>query len=147
MRRRLATIFCLLMLPLGYVWAATPTPVETVVAPMGVYSVGEYTILPVAIPAEYTKGYIKIDRTQWLNPASHINWLITLSQDGGETWTDLSGASAVGGIIINPLTGQPRTEATIWAPLAQPENANRQIRATIVVSGAAAEVRILAGIE
>ena len=125
----------LLMLAVA-VWAATPF--EAVLLPEATYSAGTYEVTAVSIPTGYTVGYIKLDRSNWTNPATRVNWSVWLSQDGGVSWDNdqpIASGGANGGVQIIPQTGLPRAYSLIGASLLQPDNPNRKVKATFTVIG------------
>lgn len=139
---------CLLIMLLAStrVWAAAPTLIIPI-APEATYSVGTYTIAPQTVPTGYTLGYMRLSRAAWPNPSSRVAWDIQLSHDAGSTWTPLALGGVGGGVILHPVTGVPLTYSEVGAPLDQPANTNRRIRATFVVSGGSVTTEVSARLE
>ena len=112
-------------------WAAEMTLLSE-----ATYAEGTYDVSSISIPTGYTKGYIKLLRVAWLNPASRVEWHAWVSQDAGATWDEPHAAGAAnGGTLINPRTGLPAEYSTIGFPLPQPDNADRRVKAVVIVSG------------
>jgi len=123
-----------------------PIPVETTVLNEATYAVGDYSFLPVSIPVGYTVAYAKLSRALWLDPLTHVQWDISVSQDSGATWVPLASGTSVGGISIDPRTGIPRPFYTVGAGISQPDNPNRQLKGTIHITGGPITTTIYAGL-
>lgn len=109
------------------------------------YQPGVYDLNPVIVPLGYSAFTLDIDRTEWLDPAMKIAGRIDLSLDGGQTWkVGYVAFTAEGGPLQppSPLPGAPPANHTIIrSDLGDPNNAARQVRCSLTVSGVAVKFR------
>jgi hypothetical protein len=103
---------------------------------------GSRVLGPVNVPTGLTAAKVTIDRTNWTNPAITLSLTIDISLDNGVTWNSPHpavdpfpvGLTAEGGIILDK-NGQVEQTTIQAVPMPQPANANRRLRATLVVAG------------
>jgi hypothetical protein len=99
-----------------------------------VFPQGLTSFAPRALPTGFTEVKIAIDRTNWTDTNSSVALLCELSQDNGITWNEAGRFTASGGVILD-RHGNVLTESFGGWPFAQPDNSQRQIRASITVAG------------
>jgi hypothetical protein len=132
-------------------------PIEVTILPYAEYSEGVYETPAVNVPTGYTLGYIKINREEWLDPATRITWSIELSQDSGANWQTIVSAGSDGGLRLCPSSpvwrfnsccagpGAPLTCSLVGTSLLQADNPNRQVRGTVTVIGGPVTTIVSAG--
>lgn len=115
------------------------TPLSLTI-PQQTFPVGTSRIGPRPFPVGYTQAYIVVDRTQLnASPSTVMDVLIDVSQDAGTTWTRAGSTTMRGGSRLDPDTGQTVMSDDLYVGgIWHPENANRQVRVTLNVSGASA---------
>lgn len=109
----------------------------------GTYPANEYHLGPAAVPVGISNLSFTFDKTNWTDPAITLDIIVDISFDGGVTWNPQPdsvpfpyGFTAEGGgtdKFGNPLTAV--TGAPSFVP--QPQNAQRRVRATVIVAGGA----------
>jgi hypothetical protein len=118
---------------------------STFTIPLTTLTVGSHDLGPSSVPDADSRILLSIDRTavngavQGLNgqpPATQISMTTFQSDDGGATWQELGANTVVGGIFTKGGT-QINTDhvGTQLAP-----GTGRQVRATVVVTGASVAV-------
>lgn len=115
----------------------------TTTIPLTALAVGSHDFGPVAVADTDSQAVLSVDRTvskgatQGFNgqPATtQASIQVQQSNDGGTTWKLEAAADIIGGLLTNPKTGQPYTASTLTISL--DPGTSRQVKATIVVSGA-----------
>lgn len=108
------------------------------------YQPGAYDSQALNVPLGYSTFTLDIDRTDWLDPTIKVAGRIDLSLDGGQTWTlGYVAFTAEGGPLKppSPLPGALDPNHTIVnSDLGDPSNANRQVRSSLTISGAAVKL-------
>jgi len=116
---------------------------DTVVLPQGTYPIGTRTLGPATVPVGVTQIELALDGAAMTSPALHVSMALDLSLDGGSTWNTphpqvdpfpvtmtLDGGA-------KDRQGNPLPKYTIGTRLPDPSNANRRVRAVVIISGTA----------
>jgi hypothetical protein len=113
----------------------------TLTIPQTTLPVGTRSFGPTTISDTDTGVILTVDRTLagglTATPATHISLIIEQSNDGGANWEQLAIAGIEGGVVPakNGQTATTSSVGTDWD-----KGTGRQVRATIVVTGAAVAV-------
>lgn len=100
------------------------------------YQPGEYTFPASNIPLGISQATLSLNRTDWTNPASKVNFKFERSQDNGVTWLPAGSFTAEGGVLIG-RDGQVATASSATFDFPEPANQTRKVRGTLTVSGVA----------
>lgn len=97
-----------------------------------------------AVPDSDSEVMLLIDRTvtNGMNSQPSTTSILIISSqsnDGGNTWLQLSGSGAFGGIIISKYTGNPETGIGVSASLRP--GTNRRIKASVTIAGTSVAVQ------
>lgn len=116
----------------------------SIVIPQGTYPIGTFNFGPAPIPSSVSRAEIDLDGTNMTDPALHITLQLDLSVDGGVTWSTVSPgpsmvpfpitATMVGGALNR--TGQPLSIYSLSANVPGVGSTARQVRGSVVISGA-----------
>lgn len=87
------------------------------------------------IPVGATKISLNIDRSDLMDASIAIGVQLFLSLDNGKSWTFWGGFGTSGGQVIDSATDKIATSSSIGVELPEPDNPNRQIKATLTVTG------------
>ena len=119
----------------------------TVSFPERSYAVGSRQLGPVNVPDGASLAVIRFGRSAWTDPGVRLNARLELSLDGGVTWCPSPNGQAswpwgvfpvkfsAGGGVRNGPDGNPSTETIVRIPIPEPNNPDRKVRVSMVVSG------------
>lgn len=111
------------------------TPIDRVVISMRTLNPGQHTFSSAPIPVGATLLTLSIDRTQWTDPSTQIDFGIEVSQDNGVTWASWGRATASGGAGLERDGVTPVTESNFSVTLLNPQNSQRQVRGDVIIVG------------
>jgi hypothetical protein len=98
--------------------------------------VGVNTFGPLAVPSGASEADFRVDRTQFLDPASSVNGVLEVSQDSGSTWQAQGTFGDHGGIPGTDPGDPPIADFyMLGLNLGDPTNVNRRVKLTLTVTG------------
>jgi hypothetical protein len=106
------------------------------VFPNTTYAIGSHAFASTVVPTGVVSATLALNRSAWSNAAAKTVVSLQISFNAGATWQALGGFTAQGGTVTN-MTGGTETITSFTISLPQPANANRRVKGTFVVSGAA----------
>ena len=99
-------------------------------------AVGTYLLPSSNVPNGISSAVLSFDRSLWTNPAGKMEMQLEISFDNGTSWQILGAFTAEGGVVLDML-GNVATKTSIKIGVPQPQNNNRKVRGTLIISGAA----------
>jgi len=118
---------------------------RSLILPQGTYPIGTRTLGPVTIPLGVTFVALELAGAAMTNPALALTVTLDLSLDGGTTWASVSPSTPTDPfpVIATMEGGMLNKQGTFQDPyylsvtgIPAPTNANRRVRATVVIAGA-----------
>ena len=100
------------------------------------YSPGSYTFPATIIPLGVAAATLSLNRADWTNPASKVDFKFEISLDNGVTWRFGGSFTAEGGVLLGK-DGLGATESSATFDFPEPTNALRKVRGTLQVIGVA----------
>lgn len=103
----------------------------TITIPSGSYGPGTFSVPETNLPSSARVIELRLDRTLWLDPS--VSLAVSLECLENAVWVQCGRVTTVGGVVLNPVTGQPIT--TFTARFTMPDTGRNRVRGSLEITG------------